>query len=99
MELHDTIKLMRSNDYKERFVAEYWQLKIRYENLKSFNTKIEAAQEMSGPCCSAIERVPTEPKHDCPADMLRHQQHIMGEYLHILEVRAEIENIDLTKGV
>lgn len=99
MELHDTIKLMRSNDYKERFVAEYWQLKIRYEKLKSFNTKIEAAQEMSGHCCSAIERVPTEPKHDCPADMLRHQQHIMGEYLHILEVRAEIENIDLTKGV
>lgn len=99
MELHDTVKLMRSNDYKERFVAEYWQLKIRYEKLKSFNTKIEAAQEMSGHCCSAIERVPAEPKHDCPAHMLKHQQHIMGEYLHILEVRAEIENIDLTKGV
>ena len=29
MELKDTIELMNSSDYKERFKAEYWQTKIR----------------------------------------------------------------------
>jgi hypothetical protein len=35
------------------------------------------------------------PKHDCPSELLREQQRAMGEYLHILEVRAEIEGIEL----
>lgn len=30
MELKETIELMCSSDYKERFVAEYRQVKIRY---------------------------------------------------------------------
>ena len=30
MKLIDTIELMSSNDYKERFLAEYYQTKIRY---------------------------------------------------------------------
>lgn len=29
-ELKDTIELMNSSDYKDRFKAEYYQLKIRY---------------------------------------------------------------------
>lgn len=33
MELKDTIKLMESKDYKERFKAEYYQTKIRWEKL------------------------------------------------------------------
>ena len=43
MELKDTIEMMMSEDYKERFKAEYNQTKIRYEKLKKFNTRIEAA--------------------------------------------------------
>ena len=31
MELKDTISMMTSSDYKERFRAEYFQLKIRYD--------------------------------------------------------------------
>ena len=31
MVLKDTIDLMTSEDYKERFLAEYQQLKIRYD--------------------------------------------------------------------
>ena len=31
--LEDTIELMKSNDYKERFVAEYMKTKMRYNNL------------------------------------------------------------------
>lgn len=37
-ELKDTVDGMLSTDYKERFVAEYQQTKIRYEKLKSFAT-------------------------------------------------------------
>ena len=40
MELKDTIEMMTSNDYKERFKAEYYQAKIRYEKLKKFSWMI-----------------------------------------------------------
>ena len=93
MELKDTIEMMQSADYKERFKAEYQQTKIRYEKLKAFNNKIEAAQRTQE-YPFAPKKV-DEPTHDCPVSVLREQQHIMGEYLHILEVRAVIEGIDL----
>lgn len=90
MELKDTIGAMCSEDYKDRFMAEYYQTKIRYEKLKSFNTKIEAAHRTM--CCdNAVE----EPNHDCPPDLLLEQQSAMGQYLHLLEVRAVIEGIEL----
>lgn len=93
MTLHDTVEMMQSTDYKERFRAEYWQTRIRYERLKAFNNRIEAAE-----ATNFLENAVTMPKHDCPFDMLRHQQSIMGEYLHILEVRAIIEGVELYKG-
>ena len=101
MEFHtieDTCGLMASGDYKDRFKAEYWQTKIRYERLKAFNNKIEAANiTMQCPVnvCSPVESKFEMPKHDCPDHLLREQQRVMGEYLHILEVRAVIEHIDL----
>ena len=85
MELKETINGMTSADYKERFVAEYQQTKIRYEKLKHFCDRIEASQ------LAKTE----EPKHDCPLELLREQQSIMGQYLHVLELRAFIENIVL----
>lgn len=104
MELKETIELMQSGDYRERFKAEYLQTKIRYEKLKAFNTRIEAACRTGGdgiPNYLACDRhlnqhaVVQMPKHDCPDDLLREQQSVMGEYLHLLEVRAVIEGIDL----
>ena len=90
MGLKDTIGAMCSEDYKARFMAEYYQTKIRYEKLKKFNTKIEAAHRTM--CCdNAVE----EPNHDCPPDLLLEQQSAMGHYLHLLEVRAVIEGIEL----
>lgn len=85
MELKDTVDMMTSSDYKERFKAEYRQVKIRYEKLKTFCNKIEAA-EITGK---------EPPKHDCPVSLLRDQQSYMGQYLRILELRAEVENIQL----
>lgn len=89
----DTVEGMLSPDYKERFRAEYAQTKIRYERLKAFNTKIEAAfrTECERP---EVKKAPMPP-HDCPHDLLREQQEAMGHYLHILEVRAVIEGVDL----
>lgn len=85
MELKETVELMNSEDYKERFVAEYRQVKIRYEKLKNFCNKIEV-ETMLGKEVT---------KHDCPLELLREQQKYMGLYLSVLEKRALIENIVL----
>lgn len=90
MELKDTVEMMGSADYKERFKAEYYQTKTRYEKLKAFCDKIEAAQITMG-----LKNSVEEPTHDCPYYLLRDQQRAMGEYLHILELRAVIEGIAL----
>lgn len=89
-ELKDTITMMTSDDYKTRFMAEYWQTKIRYEQLKYFLTKIEAEQIMNEQNVK-VEHI----QHDCPVGMLREQQALMGKLLHTYELRAIIEHIDL----
>ncbi len=81
MELNDTVDLMNSNDYKERFKAEYLQTKIRYDKLHKMVIKYEA------------ETLGFEPK--CSLELLKHQKSMMGQYLYDLELRAEIESIDL----
>lgn len=93
MDLKNTVEMMNSTDYKERFKAEYYQTKERYEKLKAFNNKIEAAKAISN--MGYKSRYVEMPKHDCPDDLLRTQQALMGQYLHILEVRAVIEGIEL----
>ena len=92
MELKHTVEMMTSADYKERFKAEYYQTKIRYEKLKAFNTKIEAAKRTQYYGQAAVVDMP---KHDCPDDLLLEQQTAMGNYLHIMEVRAQIEGVAL----
>lgn len=83
--LQDTARIMDSGDYKDRMIAEYCQTKIRYDRLKDFCNTIEAAQIVG-------ERAP---EHFCPLGLLRKQQHAMGEYLRILELRAKIEHVCL----
>lgn len=85
MELKETVELMNSDDYKERFVAEYHQVKIRYEKLKNLCNKIEV-ETMLGKEIT---------KHDCPLELLREQQKYMGLYLSVLEKRALIEKVVL----
>ena len=80
-ELRDTIEAMNSEDYKERFVAEYWQTKIRYRKLHQMVVKYEAG---------TLAFTPT-----CPIEVLKAQKSAMGKYLYALEVRAEIEGINL----
>ena len=90
MKMSDTIDKMLSKDPKDRMWAEYWQTKIRYRKLKAFANRIEAARLQEKP----------EPKHSCSYDLLRKQQSIMGEYLHVLELRLAIDglNIDIEEA-
>lgn len=81
MELKETIELMNSTDYKERFKAEYLQTKIRYEKLHKMTIKYEAGT------------LTFEPK--CTLELLKEQKMYMGNYLRILEIRAEIEGVEL----
>ena len=79
--LEDTIPYMLSNDYKDRFMAEYWQTQIRYEKLHSLVIKAEAGTLTFEPFCSI--------------EVLKKQEANMGMYLYQLGVRAEIENINV----
>ena len=81
MELKDTIEIMDSSDYKERFQAEYYQTKIRYDKLHKMIVKAEAGT------------LEFEPK--CDLELLKKQKSFMGQYLNCLEIRAEIERIKL----
>lgn len=81
MELKDTIALMQSDDYKDRFKAEYFQTKIRYDKLHKMLIKLDAGTLDFKPTCSKI--------------VLLEQKRYMGEYIRSLQLRAEIEGIDL----
>lgn len=81
MELKDTIDLMNSEDYRERFKAEYYQTKIRYDKLHKMIVKMEAGTCNFAPSCSL--------------EIHKEQAKFMGMYLHVLEVRAQIEKIEL----
>ena len=77
MELKDTIALMQSEDYKERFTAEYHQLIIRYKKLKKMYDN-----------WNNLNFVPR-----CPKSIYKLQLEAMEKYLAILEARAAIEEV------
>ena len=79
MELKETINLMTSADYKERFKAEYYQIKIRYEKLKNMYDN-----------WGKLNFTPT-----CPREIYTYQIRAMKEYLDMLVIRAKIEGVDL----
>lgn len=81
--LADTIPYMNSSDYKDRFIGEYWQTKIRYDKLHDMTVRYEAGK---------LNFTPT-----CPLDLLKEQKKYMGMYLNKLEIRAVLEEIDLDK--
>lgn len=80
-ELRDTIEMMNSGDYKERFKAEYYQLVIRYQKLKSMLDKWDNNQ---------IEFTPT-----CPRSTYNMQITAMTDYIAVLEARAVMEGVEL----
>lgn len=81
MTLNDTVELMTSADWKDRFVAEYLQTKIRYERLHRLIVKREVGMIVF-----------TTP---IPMESWKTQAHHMGLYLYELEKQAAIHGIEL----
>jgi hypothetical protein len=80
-DMNSSIELMRSADYKERFVAEYIQLRIRTDKLAEMVRKYKNG---------TLEFTPK-----CSVELLDDQLHHMQAYLTDLEVRAGVEMIDI----
>lgn len=80
-DLRDTVELMTSSDYKERFIAEWLQTYIRYKKLSNMVKKFREGTLDFRP--------------DCPLILFESQLKIMAQYLTILEDRAWVEKIDL----
>ena len=83
MELKDTIEMMTSDNYKERFKAEYCQVYIRYGKLKYMLERWDDG---------TLGFVPT-----CPRSTYDLQISAMKDYITILEARAVMEGIELPK--
>ncbi len=81
MELKDTISLMTSQDYKDRFKAEFYQVKIRYEKLKEMLDKWDEG---------TLNFKPT-----CERSIYDKQIKAMEDYMDILGDRAFIEDVEL----
>ena len=81
MRLSDTVTMMNSEDYEERFRAEYAQLVIRYYGLCKMLEKWDDG---------TLEFKPT-----CPRSTYNMQTKAMEDYIAILEARAVMENIVL----
>ena len=81
MKLNETVEMMNSADYVERFKAEYLQLVIRYKGLKAMLDKWDNG---------TLEFVPT-----CPRSTYNIQIKAMTDYIAILEARAVMEGVEL----
>ena len=81
MELRDTVEMMNSADYKDRFKAEYQQVVIRYKKLKAMLDKWDNGE---------LDFEPT-----CPRSTYNMQVKSMRDYIVVLEARAVMENVDL----
>ena len=82
--LAETAALMSSNDYKERFIAEYAQLEIRLDKLTAMLEKLDKGELNFTPIC--------------PREVFNEQISGMVSYLNALRNRAEIEGIDISGG-
>ena len=81
MELRDTIEMMNSADYKERFKAEYYQVVVRYQKLKAMLLKWDNEE---------LNFHPT-----CPRSTYNMQIKAMTDYIAVLEARAVMEGIEM----
>lgn len=79
---------MEDTSWKNRIKTEYEELHEKYLKLKAYNTKREVTR-----CTGPYEKV--DPSVDFDDTLLTRQQGVMGEYLHILELRAALHDIEL----
>ena len=81
MKLVETVNLMCSHDFKDRFIAEYAQLAIRLSKLNDvLNNTSDTRFEVD----------------DVTRDLMLKQRDAMESYKECLEKRADIVGIDLS---
>jgi hypothetical protein len=85
MKLSDTVDMMNSKDFKERFRAEYFQLDNRIEGL---NTMLDKYRK------GALSFTPK-----CTVKLLDNQLNSMIIYRTHLQERAKIEDISLEETI
>ena len=81
MQLKHTVEMMNSEDFKERFKAEYYQLSLRLDSLIRMLIKWDN------------NMLDFEPK--CSKETLENQVRFMKGYVDILLLRSKIEGIEL----
>lgn len=81
MELKETVEMMNSADYKDRFKAEYQQVVIRYQKLAAMLQKWDNGE---------LNFTPT-----CPRSTYNMQVRAMTDYIAVLEARAVMEGVEL----
>lgn len=74
-----------NNSWKIRFQDEYRYVKNKYDNFHKMIVRYEAG---------TLDFTP-----NCNLELLKRQAKAMGEYLYILELRAEIEGVKLDETV
>lgn len=80
MNLKDTVELMTSDDYNDRFRAEYYQLEVRIDKLQTMLEKYKN---------NKLDFVPK-----CSYELLSKQLEAMIQYRNCLLERSIIEDID-----
>lgn len=85
LKLADTVEGMNSADYKERFKAEYYQLKNRFIGLMNMCGKWDRDELTFAPTC--------------PRSTYELQLRVMKDYMTILEMRAVMEGVELDTSV
>lgn len=80
-ELRQTVAMMQSDNYKERFKAEYCQVAIRFQKLQRMLEKWDKGE---------LDFCLT-----CPRSTYNMQIKAMADYLAVLEARAVMEDIIL----
>ena len=81
-ELRQTAAMMSSADYKERFLAEYYQLETRLTKLEKMVDEWDNG---------TLGFVPT-----CPRATYNFQIRAMKDYLGILQIRAKMEGVEIS---
>lgn len=81
LKLKDTTEMMNSDDYRERFKGEFFQLQIRIIGLQTMLTDW------------SLDKLKFKPS--CTYDLLEAQLNLMLAYESILKERARIEGIKL----
>lgn len=85
MELENTINLMMSTNYKERFEAEVYQLEIRINKLKNM--------------LKCWDRGDLDFNPICPRELYDEQLEGMMKYYSVLMNRADLEGVELSSDL